>query len=307
MLYWICFDAISNPSSTSTGSGGRVSNSEQKPEQKRVSRRSFLLWATGAGALILGDGLLWEPRAFQVQELNLPLAKIPPGREIRIVLLSDLHIRSFNAYFKRVARTVQSLDPELILLTGDYLELQRNLGAVRQFLEMLQAPEGIYAVQGNWEYWARVEGENLRNHFARWGITLLINERYDLELRETPLSILGLDYPSPSDALNNLQKKTDPRRVNLLLSHVPAFNHEILDGRIDLILCGHTHGGQVRLPFLPPPILPRYSGRFVSGLYHVGPGTPLYVTRGLGTSVFPVRFFCRPEITLLRLHTADRS
>jgi predicted MPP superfamily phosphohydrolase len=284
-----------------------MNSSQQEPGQKRISRRSFLLWVTGAGALILGDGLLWEPRAFQVQELNLSLAKIPPGREIRIVHLSDLHIRSFHNYFKRVAGAVQALDPELILLTGDYLELQRNLDAVRQFLELLQAPEGIYAVQGNWEYWARVEGENLRNHFARWWTTLLINERYDLELREVPLSILGLDYPSSSDALNHLQQQTDPGRVNLLLSHVPAFNHEILDDRIDLILCGHTHGGQVRLPFLPPPCLPRFSGRFVSGLYQVGPGTPLYVTRGVGTSVFPVRFLCRPEITLLRLHAACRG
>jgi predicted MPP superfamily phosphohydrolase len=99
--------------------------------------------------------------------------------------------------------------------------------------------------------------------------------------------------------------RTDPARVNLLLSHVPAFDHQRLDGRTDLILCGHTHGGQVRLPFLPPLYLPRFSGRFVEGMFRVGPhATPLYVTRGIGTSLFPVRFLCPPEITLLRLQAA---
>ncbi|MEJ2200971.1 MAG: hypothetical protein P8X63_08160, partial [Desulfuromonadaceae bacterium] len=84
-----------------------------------------------------------------------------------------------------------------------------------------------------------------------------------------------------------------------------AFRHKELDSRIDLILCGHTHGGQVRIPFVPPFYLPRFSGDFVAGMYRVGPNaTPLYVNRGVGTSIFPVRFMCRPEITLLRLHAA---
>jgi hypothetical protein len=99
-----------------------------------------------------------------------------------------------------------------------------------------------------------------------------------------------------------LQAQADPARFNVLLSHVPAFAHEQLDQRIGLILCGHTHGGQVRLPVLPPLILPRFSGRFVAGLYRVGRyDTPLYVNRGIGTSVLPARFFCRPEITVVTL------
>jgi hypothetical protein len=273
---------------------------------RRISRRTFLLGgAAAAGTLVLGDALALEPRAFVVEELSLPLAKVPPGRELRLVQLSDLHLRHFHGYFREVAAAVAALAPELIVLTGDYLERARNIRGVLDFFKLLAAPQGVCAVQGNWEYWARVEGENLRRHFAGAGATLLINERRDLELQGVPLSILGLDYPSPADALQALQAKADPGRVNLLLSHVPAFEHKLLDGKIDLILSGHTHGGQVRLPFVPPFYLPRFSGRFVSGLYRVGPAaTPLYVSRGVGTSVLPVRFLCRPEITLLRLHTA---
>jgi hypothetical protein len=277
---------------------------DRHPEQK-ISRRSFLAaGAFGLGGLLAGDALLREPQAVKVEETVLPLAKIPPGRELRLVHISDLHIRAFHDYYQKVAETVNALAPEIILITGDFLEKDRNLADVRRFLDLLRASKGIYAVQGNWEYWARLEGENMRRHLARAGVTLLIDQRLDLDLRKVPISVLGLDYPSSVDRLKTLQEQADPARVNLLLSHVPAFGHEELDPRIDLILCGHTHGGQVRIPFIPPFYLPRFSGSFVSGLYRVGPNdTPLYVTRGIGTSVFPVRFLCRPEITLLRLQT----
>jgi predicted MPP superfamily phosphohydrolase len=274
--------------------------------KKGISRRAFLAGGAAAiGGVGLGDAFLLEPRAVEVRSVALTVEKIPPGRELRLVHLSDLHIRQFHPYYAKVAETANRLNPDLILLTGDYLEESRNIGNVREFLKLLKASEGIFAVQGNWDYWARIEGENLRRHFSRTGTTLLVNQRHDLEVRGVPLSVLGLDYPSPADALVGLQGRADQGRINLLLSHVPAFAHELLDGRTDLILCGHTHGGQVRLPLVPPFYLPRFSGAFVAGLYHAGPhATPLYVTRGVGTSVIPVRFLCRPEITFIRLMAA---
>jgi len=284
-------------------------NQTEQPENSsagKMSRRRFLATGTlGLGGLVTTDALFREPQAYKIEEISLPLAKIPPGRELRLVHISDLHIRAFHSYYQRVARAVNDLAPEVILITGDFLEKDRNLSDVRKFLDLLRATTGIFAVQGNWEYWARLEGENMRRHLARSGVTLLIDQRHDLDLRKVPISILGLDYPSSVDRLKTLQEQADPARVNLLLSHVPAFRHEELGDRIDLILCGHTHGGQVRLPFVPPFYLPRFSYPFVSGMYRVGPGnTPLYVNRGIGTSMFPIRFLCRPEITLLRLQTA---
>lgn len=277
-----------------------------KTKNGKISRRTFLLGGAAAvGGTVLSDAFLLEPRLFQVQEVNLPMAKVAPGRELRIVHLSDIHIRRFNDYFHEVAEGANALAPDLILLTGDYLELNRNIRGVQRFLELLRAPNGVFAVQGNWEFWARVEGENLRRHFAGVGVNLLINERRDLDLQGIPTSLLGLDYPSTADSLVRLQQQSDPARMNILMSHVPAFDHSLLTPGTDLILSGHTHGGQVRLPLLPPPILPRFSGTFYSGLFRVGPAdTPLYVTRGIGTSVLPVRFCCRPEITLFRLHAA---
>lgn len=269
----------------------------------RLTRRKFLVaGASLGGTLVLGDALWREPRSFVVEDVSLSLAKIPPGRELRLVHLSDLHLRTLPAHFQKAAETVNALKPDLILLTGDYLEQGRSLRGVLKFLRRLKAARGIYAVQGNWEYWARLEGENLRRSFDRVGVKLLIDQRHDLSVRQIPLSILGLDYPSASVNIDRVCRAADPDRLNLLLSHVPAFNHETLGGLVDLILSGHTHGGQIRIPFFPPLYLPRFSGRFVSGLYRVTPRKiPLYVNRGLGTSVLPIRFLCRPEITLLRI------
>jgi len=271
--------------------------------RKGISRRRFLAASMAiTGGLVAAESFFWEPRNLQVVELSLALPKIPPGRELRLVQLSDLHINRFNSYFHKVAEQAMQLRPDIILLTGDYLEEQRNLSEVRSFLNLLQAPDGIFAVQGNWEYWSRLEGENLRQKFQASGVQLLINQQQQLDIRDVPLAIHGLDYPSGSENLTRLGQQADPGRVNLLLSHVPEFSHHLLDDSFDLILSGHTHGGQVRLPLLPPFYLPRYSGSFVSGLYRVGRNqTPLYVTRGIGTSVLPVRLWCRPEITLLRL------
>lgn len=269
---------------------------------RRLTRRSFLRLGVGAlGVAGLADLFWLEPRGVRVE--TLPLATGQTGSPVRLVQISDLHLETFDSYMQKIPGLVAGLNPDLVVLTGDYLEEERNIRGVLEFLRRLKAPQGVFAVQGNWEYWSRLEGENLRRHFAGAGVRLLINERADLEIHGRPLSILGLDYPSSGDQLRRLQAQADPARFNLLLSHVPGFPHEQLDRSIGLVLCGHTHGGQVRLPLLPPLYLPRFSGRFVAGLYRVGPhDTPLYVNRGIGTSVLPVRLACRPEITIIELN-----
>lgn len=274
-----------------------------RPAIKSLSRRRFLLGGTALiGGLLTADVTLRQPWSLHIERHRLRSDKVPRGKAIRLVQLSDLHLRKPEGYFDRVAKAVASLRPDCILLTGDYLEESRNLEGVLKFLRLLEAPAGIFAVQGNWEYWARLEGENLRRQFTRADVKLLINRREDIRVKGVPLSIIGLDYPSPADQVSRLVKNTDPDRYNLMLSHVPAFDHGRLDGRIDLILAGHTHGGQVRLPLLPPLYLPRFSGPFVAGFYRAGRDRiPLYVSRGLGTSMLPVRFMCPPEITLFLL------
>lgn len=270
-----------------------------------LSRRRFLTASAGlVGGLFLGKACWYEPRTFVVEELQLNIAKIPPGPGLRIVHLSDLHLRSLSNHFAAAATTINELRPDLILLTGDYLDQARKLEGALNFFKLLRCEGGIFAVQGNWEYWARLEGEPLRRKLAKTGVELLIDERRDLLIRGIPLSILGLDYPSASHDLAKIRQAATSNRLNIVLSHVPAFGHDRLAPVADLILSGHTHGGQVRLPYIQPFYLPRFSAPFVSGLYRVTANRiPLYVNRGMGTSVLPVRLFCQPEIALLQLHS----
>ncbi len=267
----------------------------------QITRRRFL---TGSlvtlGASFFVDTLWYEPQSVVVEKLRV--GGTQAGHTLRLVQISDLHLKHHAPFHDKVAKTISQLRPDIILLTGDYLEEQRNIRGVLEFLRDLKAPHGVFAVQGNWEYWSRLEGENLRRHFAGVGVQLLINERADVDVNGQPVSIFGLDYPSSVDQLQRLQKQLDADRFNVMLSHVPAFSHEKLHAGVDLILCGHTHGGQVRLPKLPPLYLPLYTGRFVAGRYEVGPHSNLlYVNRGLGTSVLPMRLLCRPEITLIEV------
>ncbi|APG27635.1 hypothetical protein A7E78_07155 [Syntrophotalea acetylenivorans] len=270
-----------------------------------LSRRKFLTVGTGLiGGLFLGKACWYEPRSFVVEKVQLSIAKIPPGPGLRIVHLSDFHLRSLPNHFAEAATTINELRPDLILLTGDYLDQARKLEGALEFVSLLRSEGGIFAVQGNWEYWSRLEGEPLRRKLAKAGAELLINERRDLLIRGIPLSILGIDYPSASQGLEKIRQAATSNRLNVVLSHVPAFGHDRLSPVADLILSGHTHGGQVRLPFIHPFYLPRFSAPFVSGLYRVTANNiPLYVNRGMGTSVLPVRFFCQPEIALLQLHS----
>lgn len=271
--------------------------------KKGISRRRFLsLGLAGVGGALVAETAWYEPQALQIERSRIPMSQ--PGGTVTIVQISDLHLSTFNQYFSKVVQKVVDLKPDLIVLTGDYLEEERNIRGVLDFLRELQAPHGIYAVQGNWEYWSRLEGENLRRHFSGAGVKLLINEREDLVIKDRAISIFGMDYPSSSDYLQRLQQQVNPDRFNLLLSHVPAFAHEQLNKHISLVLSGHTHGGQVRLPYLPPFYLPRYSGRFVAGNYRISRHQiPLYVSRGVGTSLLPIRFLCRPEIGVFEIVT----
>ncbi len=275
----------------------------ETPRLRDKKRRHFLRnGALALGGLLAVDGLVLEPNLFTVATLTLQSDRLPVGAKLRLVQLTDLHIGRLGDFHRRITARVAGLQPDLILHTGDYLEARRNIREVLQFLARLQGIAESFAVQGNWEYWSRLEGDNLRRKFAAKGVRLLINETADFRKGDIRLRILGLDYPSTADSLRRLAAEADRRSFNLLLSHVPAFEHRLLGPDIGLVLCGHTHGGQIRVPLLPPLYLPRYSGRFIAGHYRIGlHDTPLYVSRGLGTSVLPLRINCRPELTLIEL------
>ena len=237
-----------------------------------------------------------EPRWVEVTRHRLPGAAAP----LRVTQLTDVHLRSVHPAARAVADALDADPPDLLVLTGDIVESPSALPELTAWLADLRFGQAV-ATLGNWEHWGGVSRRALEEAYARAGVALLVDETQRLALPGGPWSVVGLDdavaRPDPLVAWRDASAD-EPL---LLLAHSPGDLRRIATAIATaglaapaLSLSGHTHGGQVRLPGVPA-VLPPHSGRFVAGWYDAG-GWPAYVSRGVGTSVVPARFACRPEV-----------
>ncbi len=294
-------------------------------ESGRLSRRRFLQLGCGAllaGAVTCVSGPAYvtqmEPRWIEVVRLDVPLrglAKTLDG--FAIAQVSDLHLGPYVSvgHVRRSVAMTNGLRADLVVLTGDFVYGSASYSvACAQELASLEARYGVFAVLGNHDIWTspRQVTENL----IKAGITVLRDDRQLLEVGSARLWLLGVKdtghtggsfsdfrtmWQESRDALAGLLKGIPADEPRLLLVHNPDFVEMLPEGRIDLALCGHTHGGQVRLPLIGAPVVPSCFGqKYASGLVQA-PSTLVYVNRGIGLIPPPVRFNCRPEITLLQL------
>lgn len=201
-------------------------------------------------------------------------------------------------HIRQAVRIAQETAPHLILLGGDFVTGSATYADLcAQELASLQAPLGVYACLGNHDYWT--DPDAITKALNRAGVRVLRNE--GVEVAEG-LWVAGLDdvwegRPSLERALKGMPADA----ATVLIVHEPDYADEVIaDGRVTVMVSGHTHGGQVRLPFLGPPILPYLGQQYVAGLYALD-DMALYVSRGVGVISPPVRFNCRPEVTLLTL------
>lgn len=253
-------------------------------------------WAA-AGLLVAGAAAVWA----STRRVTISRHRIgrPDGeRPLRLVQLSDLHLRSFDRLARRVADETLALAPDRVLLTGDAVEDLDGLDALDRLLARIATPG--FAVIGNWEYGAGVHIDQLGELYARHGIRLLVNETVEMETRRGPIAVTGLDDAVEGDARPEgtwSGSVGGERRV--AIAHEPTVRDRFdpADEATPLwMAAGHTHGGQVRLPGWVP-VLPARSRGYVSGWFR--DRRPwLYVSRGIGTSRLPVRLFAPPEIAV---------
>ena len=275
------------------------------------TKKNFTVWdtlkATGAlVAITLTGGLpraLREPRDIELIQVDLPITGLPPEwRGVRITLLTDLHAHPPRdlGRVNHVVDLTLSLGCDLIVLGGDMFSHSGPWPmAAIPALKRLQAPLGVFATPGNHDCFHRRETAAA---MTAAGIDLLINDHRTLTRDGCDLAIAGLDDLrhgrfAPRRALGDIP----PGTPTLLVSHNPDAAECLPDGcRVDAMLSGHTHGGQVNLWGLGPAALPVQHKKYCSGLVD-GPGFPVYVSRGVGTVALPVRFHCRPELATLTL------
>ena len=271
------------------------------PRKPTLSRRDFLKLSGGVSAagVVVGTGLYADSYRFAVTRHRKALAHLKAP--LKVAHLSDLHFGRWigeRTLSKWVDATLAER-PDLVLITGDFVDYTTtDVAPLLEQLQRLEAPLGVYGVLGNHDYDL---GEaflvRLKEGLERSGVTLLINE--GVQVRDD-LFLAGTDdlWEGELDLARTLAERPNDRAC-LLMTHIPDLL-PVVPNDVDLTLCGHTHGGQVKLPFYGAVVTAsKYGRRFVEGWFQ-DPVTA-FVSRGLGFGIVPLRFLSRAEIVMLEL------
>lgn len=245
-----------------------------------------------------------EANSLSLERVEIYLKRLPKKLDgFKVIHLSDTHHSPLTGldHIKRTVKIANRLRPDLFLLTGDYVSHDREyIPPVAAVLGKLKAKHGIYACLGNHDHWT--DADLVTHLFRGEGINVLINEGTRLETRRGSFWLAGVDdYMVGKTDVPAALRGSFPDEMKLLLAHNPIIFREAARLGVDLTLSGHTHGGQIRLRDTEKNIIPR---RRKAGL-HSRKDSQLYITRGIGTVVVPMRYQCPPEISLLELRCAE--
>ena len=283
--------------------GGGGLDSQKSAIPVNLQRRRFLqagISGIAAAPLILsGYGAAYASKAYEVRELTLPL-----GRALRVVQLTDIHAGVYmtRAEIRRYADQVAALEPDLFVLTGDYISNSTEFlpGCVEE-MARVRARYGTFATMGNHEHWYGQQSD-IPALFRQHRITFLLNAHRVIQTEQGSLAVAGIDdlrsgYPDLTGALQGL----DSTIPTILLSHRPEIFPLAASHGVPLTLSGHYHGGQIKLGLPGLNLsLAHLLTPYPEGLYRIK-DSHLYVSRGIGTTFTPIRLNARPEVTLLRL------
>jgi uncharacterized protein len=267
-------------------------------------RKRFIPLFLLMGILAAAAYAFWiEPYWVKINRVNVELpANVRPSRDVKILHLSDFHPEG-RVDERKIIQWAHEENPDLIVLTGDFVESPPMVERVLNFVSRLPSVK-TYAVLGNWEHWSKINLKDYQKRLAERSVTLLVNDAQTVTLAGQEFVVAGVD--DPGTWYDDIQKtlKRSPKGYRILLSHSPWIMKRPEVQEFSLVLAGHCHGGQVRLPFYGPLWLPRGCARDNYYGFFQYEKTALYVTAGLGTSMLPIRFFSRPEIAVILLTRA---
>ena len=276
-----------------------------------LSRRHFLAAAASAGAAGVGlSAYAFGPAATTVEltRHDAMVPGLPPSLQgLRIAQLSDVHLPANAGAVRNALSLLGAERPEVVILTGDIVERYHALDDLVAFARRARGSIGTYAVLGNWERSGGIQPVDARRAYEAAGVQFLCNETAMLKVGSAYLGIVGLDdwltgRPDAAEAVARVAHAD----AMIWAIHAPALA-DLLPARTpaSLVLAGHTHGGQIRLPLLPA-FRPYGSGRFLEGWYDT-PAAPLYVSRGVGATNIRARFRCPAELPIFTLKQAAKS
>lgn len=256
---------------------------------EKINRRRFIAAVLlAAPAAVLADATLVEPTRVEVRRRRLN-----DNPTHRIVQFSDLHHKGDRNYLQSVVAKINSVDPDFVCFTGDLIEQRQFLPEVLEVLSGVKAP--IFGVPGNHDYWSGASFAPIRECFSSTGGAWLLDER--CEIAGGRIHLTGITCLRAGHVVGS----SDPRATNILLLHYPAWAKKLGHQKFDLLLAGHSHGGQVRIPFYGAPVLPFGVDEYDLGLFQTPAGL-LHVNPGIGyVAGCEFRFNCPPEITVLEI------
>lgn len=285
------------------------------PATRDLTRRAFL---TGAGAAALGVGLYAGTHGrhqIEVTHRTFSLRNLPDAFVgMRVVQISDIHLEEYTeaSYFEEVIHRVNALKPDMVFLTGDFISRGpgpksiaiRAAGLASEIISQLKVPQRV-AILGNHD--VGVDADLVIHELESHGTPVLVDSYLPLERNNERLLICGSDDAGTRTPDPNLAIPREPRAPVIYLVHEPdyidIFRHHPRFPLVDLVLSGHTHGGQMRLPLIGPLVLPPMGKKYVEGHFQIE-HMQLYVNRGIGTVGLPLRLNCPSEITEITLTRA---
>ncbi|MDR7236105.1 metallophosphoesterase [Neobacillus drentensis] len=281
---------------------------------KKQTRRIFLKRTFGSFLTVLGlssGGYLYanriEPSLLDIQKLQIKHPLIPKSfNGVKIIQFSDTHLGfQYNLHqFNKLVEKINLLKPDIILFTGDLMDEPNQYTEINKLipiLKKLHAPLGKYCIFGNHDH-GGYGSDIYRNIMETTDFTVLLNESAPIKLQDgSTIYLLGIDdamlgKPNLPLTLKNVPKDT----FKILLSHAPDLAETALQYPVHWQLSGHSHGGQIKIPFFGALVTPPFAQIYPEGLYSIGEDNPLslYVNRGIGTTRLPFRFMSKPELTI---------
>lgn len=243
-------------------------------------------------ATSLGIYAFWiEPYWIEVTHHTI---SAPLNSPLKIAHLTDIHTSGLGRRERKMLQLIEAERPDLIVITGDLINITADYSGLREVLSRLHAPLGVWIVRGNHENWWPVKNE--REFYESAGARFLLNS--SAQVRED-VWLTGLDDLFAGSPDSKAFDGVPESAYKIASFHSPAYFDHIA-GQCDIALAGHSHGGQVRFPFIRPSWVPPFTGEYIEGWFEKR-GTRMYVSRGVGTSIMDVRFLCRPEIAIITI------
>ena len=284
----------------------------RRSESKLITRRNFIIGSSAAGLGLATYAGTHGRHQIELTKRTIPIRNLPDAFQgFRIAQISDIHLEEYTEpfYLEEFVRRINALKPDLVLLTGDFISAgprafsfaHKAAGVCAEILEGLTCPQR-YAILGNHD--VTVGPEHVIQPLQAHGTPVLVDSYVPIERGKDHIWLSGACDPGTSTCYLDMAIPPMPNAPVIFMAHEPDFVDTVVKHPrfplIDLMLSGHTHGGQVRLPFLGPLILPTMGKKYVEGIFHFD-HMQLYVNRGVGTVGLPFRFNCPSELTELTL------